>query len=77
MKPAGAATQLPLEFQLRLRQVELESQHLDAEQLRICLLAAWSGWLLERHLVNSAIETVGVHIDLKVGGYTPGEIFGE
>lgn len=76
MEHLGFDNRLPLQSQLKLRQVELQSEHLDAEQLRDCLLAAWSGWLLERHLTNCAIETVGVQIDLRVRGYTPAEVCG-
>jgi hypothetical protein len=70
----GFDNRLPLESQLRLRQVELQAENLNAAQLRECLLAAWSGWLLERHLVNRAIETVGVQVDMRVRGYTPAEV---
>ena len=66
---------IPLEAQLKLRVVEMQSEQLDAEQLRECLLAAWSGWLLERHLINRVLDSCEISVDLKVKGYTPAELF--
>jgi hypothetical protein len=74
MKHLTCDNRLPLESQFTLRMVEQQAEQLDAEQLRECLVAAWSGWLLERHLTAKALDTVGVQIDLRVRGYTPTEI---
>lgn len=65
---------LPLESQFTLAMVAQQAAGLDAEQLRECLVAAWNGWLLERHLTRQALDTVGVQIDLRVMGYTPQEV---
>lgn len=65
---------LPPSSHLKLRQVELEAESLSAEQLRRCLLAAWSGWLLERHLVNQVLEPMDIQIDTRLRGYTPAEV---
>jgi len=65
---------LPLEAQFKLALIAQQADRLDTGQLRECLVAAWSGWLLERHLTGKALDTVGVQIDLRVTGYTPAEI---
>ena len=65
---------LPLESQFKLALVQQQAQGLKAADLRECLLAAWSGWLLERHLTGRALEAVGVQVDLRVNGYTPAEL---
>jgi hypothetical protein len=65
---------LPLEAQLRLRQIELQAEQLDIEQLRECLIAAWGGWLLERHQVRRSLEYAGIDLAIKATGYTPFEV---
>jgi hypothetical protein len=65
---------LPLEAQFKLALIAQQADRLDEDQLRECLVAAWGGWLLERHLTSKALDTVGVQIDLRVTGYTPAEI---
>ena len=74
MKPTFHDPRLSLEAQFKLQQVALESQELNAEQLRHCLLAAWSGWMLERQMVNRALDAIEVSIDTRVHGYTPAEL---
>jgi hypothetical protein len=68
---------LPLESQFKLALVQQQAQTLDVDQLRTCLLAAWSGWLLERHLTARALDSVGVQVDLRVQGYTPSELLAD
>jgi hypothetical protein len=65
---------LPLEAQLRLRQVELQLEKLNEDQLRQCALAAWDGWLSERHRVKSSLEFAGIDLQVRATGYTPFEI---
>ena len=60
----------------KLREVELQAAGLDADQLRLCLQAAWSGWLLERRLLLQALEVHGVDVTLRPRNYTPNEILG-
>lgn len=67
-------SRLPLESQFKLALVQQQAAELGVEQLRECLLAAWSGWLLERHLTARSLEAVGVKVDLRVNGYTPAEL---
>lgn len=74
MDSACTDRRLPLEAQLRLRQIELQVEQLDAEQLRDCVVGAWAGWLLERHQVQRALEGVGVEMMIRATGYTPFEI---
>ena len=74
MKPTFHDNRLSLEGQFKLQQIALEARDLDAEQLRHCLLAAWSGWMLERQMVNNALEAIEVTIDTRVHGYTPAEL---
>jgi hypothetical protein len=76
MKPPEFNKRLALEAQFKLRQIELESSELDSEQLRHCLLAAWTGWMLERQQVNEALSTIGVEIDVRLRGFTPAELCG-
>ena len=65
---------LPLEAQLRLRQVELQLEKLNAEQLRDCALAAWGGWMLERYRIKSSLEFAGIDLQVRATGYTPFEV---
>jgi hypothetical protein len=60
----------------KLREVELQAASLDAAQLRLCLQAAWAGWLLERRLLLQALELHGVDVTLRPRNYTPNEILG-
>ena len=74
MDSACTDRRLPLEAQLRLRQIELQVEQLNAEQLRDCVVAAWGGWLLERHQVRLALDSAGIDLLIKATGYTPFEI---
>lgn len=74
MKPTFQDSRLSLEAQFKLQQIALESRDLTAEQLRHCLLAAWAGWMLERQMVNRALDAIEVTIDTRVQGYTPAEL---
>jgi hypothetical protein len=76
MDSACVENRFPLEAQLRLRQVELQAEQLNAEQLRDCVVAAWGGWLLERHRVSRALECAGIDLQIKASGYTPFEVCG-
>lgn len=68
------APRLPLEYQARLRQVELEAAGLSRDELFRCLMAAWSGWLTERHMTSTLLEDVDLAIDIKLRGCTPAEV---
>jgi len=74
MDSACTDRRLPLEAQLRLRQIELQVEQLNAEQLRDCVVAAWGGWLLERHQVRLALDSAGIDLLIKATGYTPFEV---
>jgi hypothetical protein len=74
MDSACTDRRLPLEAQLRLRQIELQVEQLNAEQLRDCVVAAWGGWLLERHQVRCALDSAGIDLLIKATGYTPFEV---
>jgi hypothetical protein len=76
MERACTDHRLPLEAQAKLRQVELQAAHLNDEQLRESLLAAWHGWQLERTLLMRAFASLGAEVQLNVRGYTPFEVAG-
>lgn len=65
---------LPLEFHAKLRQVELQAEQLTREELLRCLMAAWSGWMLDRHMTNKALECLDVTIENRLSGFTPAEV---
>ena len=74
MKPTFHDNRLNLEHQFKLQQIAMESRDLSADELRHCLLAAWGGWMLERQMINNALEAIEVSIDTRVHGYTPAEL---
>lgn len=65
---------LPPEVQVRLRQVELQAEALERDELLRCLMAAWNGWMLERHMTNKALECLGVTVENRLPGFMPAEV---
>ena len=68
---------LPVGHQLLLQQVKLQSEGLSAEQLRLCLIAAWRGWLSERVVVQTALFRAGVGLAIELPkGFAPRDVLG-
>lgn len=65
---------LPLEAQLRLKQVELQSQQLQADELRACLIATHYGWLSERQRLLQLMADHGIDVFIRHSGYLPDEL---
>ena len=74
MNPECAGKSLPLEAQLRLRQIELQLDRLNENQLRQCVKAAWEGWMLERYRVKSTLDEAGISLTIRASGFTPFEV---
>jgi len=61
--------------QLMLRQVELEAEGLTADQLRLCLLATWRGWMVERQVVIGAMAELAIDLQVEFPtGFAPLDI---
>lgn len=74
MNPEYSEKALPLEAQLRLRQIELQLDKLNETQLRQCAKAAWEGWMLERYRVKGALINAGIDLTVRAKGFTPYEV---
>ena len=63
--------------ELTLRQVQLQLDDLDADQLRECLALTWEAWLLERATVREKVrEMTGLDVQVSCRNFLPKEIVG-
>lgn len=62
------------ESEFRLRQIALEAEELDAQQLRGVLVSTWMLWLTERAMTKEALATAGVVMETEVRGAHPKEL---
>lgn len=75
---AGDSDQsLPLELQFQLQRVVDQAEQMDEHELRVALLAAWAGWLTERHALRQSImERFGAEVVVISPGFLPFECCG-
>ena len=62
------------ESEFRLRQIALEAEELDAEQLRKVLVRTWRLWLTERQNLREALAAEGIAVNVEVSGAHPKQL---
>jgi hypothetical protein len=67
---------LPLEAQLRLRQVEDQAKTLNRDELQACLIATHYGWQVERQRLLELLADHGIEVLIRHQGYLPHELLG-
>lgn len=52
--------------QLLLQLVQRQAEGLSAEELHICLIATWRGWLAERQVVREIMQSLDVDLEVSL-----------
>ena len=63
---------LTLHDELRLRQVQVESDGLSQAEMQECLLRTWKRWLQERRMLLELVEAeTGIRMEVESNHCTP------